>query len=518
MQHLSGLDNLFLTLEDNRQHMHVAALGLYDPSTALDGAVRFKEILDFFSSKINEVPFFRRRLVKAPLWLDRPYWIDDGEVDVEYHVRHIALPAPGDWRQLMIQIARLHARPLDLTRPLWEVYVIGGLDNIEGIAKGSFALYIKMHHAGVDGQAVAALIKLLHSTTPEYDLTHQSRVIYADREPSDLELVMLGLINRGKQAAEASKLVFQLGKKAVDLGSKYGEDVQKIVAEKLGLGDSQSAAKSRPKRGITRFDARLSPHRVVDAFGLSMEDFKTIRKNIDGVTINDIFLANTGGGLRKYFEAHHELPDTTVNALMPLAITGADKNSESSNNVTMITTPIFTNIADPIERLMEVKKSSTKGQQLQEDLGLSLVADVMNVIPSLAAVKLLQTGVLNTASLTISNVRGPDIPIYLAGAKMQMFIPVSIPFDGVGLNVTGFSCSGTLWVCMTACREMLPDPGFLSQCMKDSFDELLKGSAVWAKKNKVETSKSPVKSSAAKQKKVSPKIAAVKKAVTKKAN
>ena len=516
MQHLSGLDNLFLTMEDNRQHMHVAALGIYDPSTAPGSTVRFKTVLDFFSSKINEMPFFRRRLVKAPFLIDRPHWVEDGEVDVEYHVRHLALPEPGDWRQLMIQVARIHARPLDTTRPLWEVYVIGGLDNIKGIAKGSFALYIKMHHAGVDGQTGAKLIQVLHTMTPDYDASPKTGVVYADREPSKLELSLRGVVNRGRQIADAASLTFEVGKKAVDLGEKYGseavESAQRLVLQTLRLADGESNSKSKAQQSMTRFDNPVSPHRVVDAFGLSMADCKTIRENVSGVTVNDIFMAAVGGGLRKYLGQHRELPEVTLNAMMPLAAEVGDR--QSSNNISMASVPIYTNIEDPVERLFEVKKGSAKGKELQEDVGRDLFAKLLDVIPT-AIAKKITVSTLNKASLTISNVRGPDIPLYLAGAKMEMFMPVSIPFDGVGINVTGFSYAGTLWVCMTACREMVPDPGFLSKCMQESFDELVKASVVWAKKTKVQTPKSPAKV-APKQKKIAPAKAAVKKAVARK--
>ena len=168
MKLLSGTDSLFLHMEQGNQYMHVAGLGIYDPSSAPGSKVRFKQILDFFSRRLDSAKVFRRRLVAAPFGLDRPYWIDEGEIDTEYHVRHIALPQPGDWRQLMIQVARIHSRPLDRSRPLWEAYVIEGLDNIPGIAKGSFALYVKFHHAGVDGEAGAEIIKAIHTLSADF--------------------------------------------------------------------------------------------------------------------------------------------------------------------------------------------------------------------------------------------------------------------------------------------------------------------------------------------------------------
>ena len=167
MMQLSGMDNLFLNLEQGNQYMHVAGLGIYDPSTAPDGRVRFKDVLRFFEARLDSTPVFRRRLVVPPLGVDRPYWVEDADVDVEFHVRHVALPHPGDWRQLCIQVARIHSRPLDRSKPLWEAYVIEGLDNLPGIPPGSFAFYIKFHHAAVDGEGGAVVLQAIHSFSPE---------------------------------------------------------------------------------------------------------------------------------------------------------------------------------------------------------------------------------------------------------------------------------------------------------------------------------------------------------------
>ena len=185
MRQLSGTDSLFLRMERGNQYMHVAGLGIYDPSTAPEGKVRFKDVLNFFQTRLEALPVFRRRLVSAPFDLDRPYWIEEPDIDVEFHVRHIALPAPGDWRQLCIQVARIHARPLDRSKPLWEAYVIEGLDQIEGLPRGSFALYFKVHHCAVDGEAGTELLKAIHSLTAEdFSEPVAAQTRYRDREPS----------------------------------------------------------------------------------------------------------------------------------------------------------------------------------------------------------------------------------------------------------------------------------------------------------------------------------------------
>ena len=166
MKQLGVLDTAFVNLETGPTPQHIGGLSIYDPSTAPDGFVRFKQVLASFDQRLSRLPIFRQRLVEVPGGLDRPYWIEDERFNIEYHLRHVALPAPGDWRQLMIQVARLHSRPLDMSRPLWECYVIEGLDNITELPKGLFAVYTKMHHALIDGAGSEAFMSALHDLVP----------------------------------------------------------------------------------------------------------------------------------------------------------------------------------------------------------------------------------------------------------------------------------------------------------------------------------------------------------------
>ena len=151
LRQLTGLDALFLTQEATDTPMHIGLLMLYRPAKSSRGPVRFKDILDTFRQRVHSAPVFHQAVGKVPLGLDHPFWFAAQQLDIEFHVRHIVLPKPGDWRQLCIQVARLQARMLDRTRPLWEAYVIEGLDNINSLPAGSFAIFFKMHHAAVDG-------------------------------------------------------------------------------------------------------------------------------------------------------------------------------------------------------------------------------------------------------------------------------------------------------------------------------------------------------------------------------
>lgn len=485
MKPLSGMDNLFLQMEHGNQYMHVASLGIYDQTTAPGGSVRFKQILKFFSDRIQKAKVFRRRLVVPPFNIDRPYWVEEAEIDVEYHVRHIALPAPGDWRQLMIQVARLHSRPLDRSKPLWEAYVIEGLDNITGIAKGSFAFYIKFHHAAVDGEAGAQLVQTIHSLTNALDEgEHAPNVVVADREPTKVELYSRAIASRGAQFFDAGKLLANLGSRASKVGidmaasGKLFEVSQKLIEKsmtaaipKMPGADSASAAlKHKP---MTRFDQMVSPHRVVDAMGVSLDDCKTIREHVAEVTINDIFIATCGGAVRRYLDSKGELPKQSLSALMPISTRGENKNQDVGNQVGMVPVPLRSDIADPILRLQGARKGARQSTGASSVLGHDFSAKLIQVMPAFAAEGLINKGMVPLCNTTVSNVRGPNVPLFLAGAKLQVFLPISIPFNGIGLNMTGFSYNGVLWVCFVSCRNMLPDPKFFRQCLNDSFAEIL---------------------------------------------
>jgi len=488
MKHLSGIDSLFLEMDHGNQLMQVAALGIYDPSTAPGGALRFKSVLDFFETRMKQIKVFRRRLVETPWGLDRPYWVDDDDVDIEYHVRHIALPQPGDWRQLMIQVARLHSRSLDKTKPLWEAYIIEGLDNIPDIAPGSFALYIKFHHAAVDGEAGVEIIRAIHSlstTTGVDQEENEGRLtIVTDRDPTGVELCARAVAHRARQVLDGSRLVAGFGRRAARAGidalsgGKILDLGRRFLAGRLGMADVAAGIAAAYDKNLhlpprTRFAGRISAHRVVDSVGYSLADCKKIRQHVEAVTINDIFLAATGGALRKYLSLKGELPAASLNAMMPLSTRGEHAGRDAGNQVGMAAVPLGTDIDDPLARLHAVHRAANRGKSVAAALGKDLPARLVDVLPAVVVEQVTRSALVPLVNVTVSNVRGPDHPLYMAGAKLQMFMPLSIIIDGIGLNLTGLSYNGTLWVCFVSCRKMLPDPAVFVKCLAESFDELV---------------------------------------------
>lgn len=494
MRQLSGTDSLFLALERGSQHAHVAGLSIYDPSTAPGGVVRFKRILEFFASRLNAAKLFRSRLVHVPFGLDRPYWVGDADIDIEYHIRHIALPHPGDWRQLCIQVARIHSRPLDLTRPAWEAYVIEGLDNIPGVPHGSFAMYLKLHHSAIDGEAGAVLIKAIHSLTPEpEEPSTEPEAPIADPEPTAIELLSRTVGSRFKQTLAVTDLLADIAPVALAMGRKQLEAV--LTPPEADGPDQDEATRGKPP--VTRFNAPLSPHRVIEAIPFAMDEVRKIRQAFEGVTVNDVFMAACAGALRRYLEAKGELPDTALIAFVPMTTRGSVKDAEAGNQIGMAEMPLFTQVADDAKRLQMIHLGSRKGKRAAEALGKDLPAKLFQVLPTALARYAQQYLITPRINLTISNVRGPDVPLYMAGARLHAFMPISMLLDGMGLNITGFSYNGVLWICAVSDRAMMPDPGFFAECFRDSIAALQSAAVKTARGAERAAAKSPKSGSTA---------------------
>ena len=485
MKQLSGADSMFLQFEHGNQFMHVASLSIYDPSTAPAGGVRFKDVLRHFATRVAQFPQFRRRLVSLPLSLDRPYWIESPTIDVEFHVRHIALPHPGDWRQLCIQVARLHSRPLDRSKPLWEAYIIEGLHNVQGVPPGSFALYTKLHHAIIDGESGTELMKALHSLSPEppeADEHSASTVFHKDREPTLVELYSRALVHGVQRVPSIARFSYSTARKVVHLGSeaitsfrREGEGSLLGNLRALLSGDLSSLVPRMPPQ--TRFSGNVSAHRVFEAVSLPLSEMRAIRQQVPRATINDQFLCVVGGALRAYLSDKNELPDASMVAMVPMTLRGADKGGDVGNQVGFTLMPVHTEIEEPLERLRAVVESAAKSKRVTDAIGREIARDLMESLPSIVTDPLLRNAQVPRIGLVVSNVRGPDVPLYMAGARLVHYVPISIAINGMGLNVTGFSYAGDLWICAVSCREMLPDPAFFADCLRSAFDQMKEAAA-----------------------------------------
>src|SRR6202043_2730512 len=352
---------MMLRAERPETPMQIQMLLIYDQSTATAGKVTFKRILEEIDARLHLAPTFRRRLTEAPGGLPMPYGVDDPDFDLEYHVRHIALPQPGDWRQLCIQIARIHARQIDLRRPPWEITVIEGLNAVPGVPTGSFAIGLKLHHCAVDGMASIQMIAALH------DLAADSpRPAGPDSPwrpgplPSTADLLARTAINAALHPLRAGTVLASSAPNAVrGLAALPGKLIRGVVSRAAG-GNVPSFA---PK---TRFNQTVSPHRVFEARFHDLADFKRIKASVPGATVNDVALAYVSGALREYLNGHGELPDESLVAACPISLREAGDQRSRGNVLFGRLQMLGTDIADPLERLAAIA-ASTAGSRSESD-------------------------------------------------------------------------------------------------------------------------------------------------------
>lgn len=474
MQQLSGLDTTFLHLESATTPMHIGSLAIYDQTTAPGGQVTFKDILAFFESRLHQAPMFRQHLVNVPLDLDKPYWADDPAFDLEFHVRHIALPQPGDWRQLCIQTARLHARPLDMTRPLWEAYIIEGLDNVEGVPKGAFAMVTKVHHAAIDGVSGAEITAAIHDLSPQgarpdAQSTEQPAPLHAPGLP---ELLTRMAVNHVKMPVKFGRMLWNA---APSIGRMA-----------RGLAGKDLVAPSKAPR--TRFNGNVSPHRVFDGRSFSLAEIKKIREAVPGCKLNDVVVAVCGGALRKYLQAHNELPERSLVAMAPVNLRASEHGGSAGNQVTAMSLPVRSDIDDPIDRLSAVYAESQAAKLMTSAAGPAIGPELAELIPTAAGGMLARlyasTGLAERLppmfNTVITNVPGPPVPMYSMGSKMVTGFGLGPAVHGLGLFQPVLSYNGQLTISAVACRDMMPDPSFYAQCLQTSFDELKAAAAVLA--------------------------------------
>ncbi len=408
----------------------------------------------------------RQRLVRVPFDLDYPYWIEDPDFDLEYHVRHVALPEPGDWRQLCIQAARIFARPLDLTRPPWEFTVIEGIDGVEGVPKGSYAMVTKVHHAAIDGMSGIDLMEALHTLTADAPPPETPDTWKPEKVPNPAELLgksyFNALTNPMKQLQVAAKAAPGIAKAIKGLAAKEFS----VSGEMVG-----------PK---TRFNKVISAHRVVEGRSVPLADIKAIRLAVPGAKVNDVFLAIIGGALRKYLESKNDLPDKSLTAMAPISVRSQGEKGDMGNQVAAMIAPLGTQIEDPTERLAFVHAKTINSKAMTDAIGARNMTEVSKVSPalymSLGAQLYTRLGLANRMgppfTTVVTNVPGPPVPIYSAGARLESMMGLVCLTDGMGLAHVVQSYTDEATIAFTACRELMPDPEFYAQCIEDSFQQL----------------------------------------------
>ena len=465
MRQLSEHDAAYIYSDSAHANSNLTLLHIYDQSTAPGGVVRFKQILAHVKSRLDKLPNFREKILRVPLDLDYPYWVEDESFNIEYHVRHIALPKPGDWRQFCIQSSRIHARSLDLQRPLWEMYVIEGLDSFLDLPVDSFAVLLKIHHAAIDVAHGNEITSLLHDLSPVASAPTPPAPWFPERAPGDLQLLWRAGFHL---ATLPLRLAQPLGKSWTALKAT----VNTFTGEILG----------RPHAfPITRFNTEVSPHRVFETRRFALADFKTIRALVPGASVNDVVMAVCAGGLRSYLNKQDELPEQSLVAASPVAVQ-SDLDAETTRRYSWVRVGLATDIEDPVQRLIAIQQGSSSSEVMAQALSARELTLLAQQAPSLAIVatsKMLRSAsaLLGNwaplANCAITNVPGSREPLYLLGARLTYLSAIMPISDGMGLvfSVTGYN--ETIVVSFTSCYEQLPDPEVLAQCLRDCFQEYL---------------------------------------------
>jgi diacylglycerol O-acyltransferase len=479
MRQLSSLDAQFLHVESTTTVGHVGGLLVLDPSGAPGGELTLSALRAVLEPRLHLAAPLRQRLVEVPLGLGRPYWVDDPEFDLEFHLREVALPLPGNTHQLGEQVARIHARPLDRTRPLWEMYLIHGVEGVRS------AIYSKVHHAAIDGVSGAEILATI------MDLTAEPRVV-EDVEwtpgalPGRLELLERGLLSTLTQPWDLLRTLPKTLPHLADLpgaanvpGIKPISDLSAAVA-KVATGRAARSVEPRELRPPrTPFNGPITAHRRFSFGSLPLADLKRV-KNAFGMSVNDVVMALCTSALRRWLLDHDALPPVPIVVAVPVSIRGGDQSGPGGNQISVMLAEMPTQTGDPAERLASVMAAMTEAKRHFQAVPATILQDLSTVIPTaLSGLAARQLFKLVTApglpfNLFVSNVPGPQVPLYVAGARVLGLYPVSAVTDMTGgLNITLFSYDGSIDFGLIACRELVPDVWNLIDYLGDALAELV---------------------------------------------
>jgi len=470
MQQLTGLDASFLALETANTTGHVGGLSILDPAGA-PKPLTLARLTEVMAERLPLVPVLRQKLLDVPLGLDQPYWVDDPDFDIEYHVRELALPRPGSDAQLNEQVSRLHARPLDRSRPLWEIYLITGL------AHERAAVYTKIHHAAIDGASGAELLTVLLDLTPAGRELPPARPFRPGSPPGWPELTAKAVARLAWRPVQTVRLTNEMVKVLPTLAPV----VNTLVGGMLGLnrGDGAVIPTTLGRAPATPFNKPITPHR---RFAFRSVDLDTVKKvkNVFGVSVNDVVMAMCAGALRRWLANHDALPAQPLIAMIPVSVRDPASQGALGNKVSAMLAMLPTNITEPGRRLEIVHQATRIAKAQQAAIPQGLVDQISDFAPpaltARAARVVFATGLLHRLppfNVTISNVPGPNVPVYLCGAGLLAHYPVSVATGGQGLNITLVGYLGKLNFGLVSCRELVPDLDALAGYLVDELGLLL---------------------------------------------
>jgi WS/DGAT/MGAT family acyltransferase len=462
IKQISGQDAQFLYAESPSSPMHIGSL------TIIEGSLKFKDFRANLASKLHLMPKFRQRLLNVPLNLDYPYWVDDPNFDLDLHLSRTKLPDPANWKTLRDYTAATFSTPLDLRRPLWSIHFIEGLDEIAQIPKGSVAIIIKTHHVMIDGSSGVGMMGVLFDRNEDDKNTPipPPQPFDPDPLPDDISLLLKSSYKFLQDPLKIPKTISETAYALIKGSAKNSMRGKKEMTSKRFV----------PK---TIFNDNVSPKRTWGTAILSFERIYALRK-ITGATINDIIVAICAGALRTYLQGREKLPAQPLVANVPISIRSKDKKQEMNNQISNMFIPIGTHIEDPIKRLEFIQDQTEQGKTRHKTVGAKTLSKMADSVPfglaNLAAnvystynIKDLHRPPFN---VTITNVPGPNGPLYLKGHKIVSVFGLTPVVDGFGLIIAAFSYNGQVTITTTSDAKTMPDADKFSRFMRESANQL----------------------------------------------
>jgi WS/DGAT/MGAT family acyltransferase len=464
MRQVDELGAMYLAAENDRTRTHTALLATIDPAALAGGRLTVRRLRELLRERLDLVPAFHRRLAAVPFGLDRPFWIDCA-VDLDFHVREIALPEPGDDEVLREQVARIFSRPLDRSRPLWEMYLV------QGLAGGRAAVLTKVHHALADAQAGLQILGALADAEPNPQRRTAPPPGPSDPPPRAVSMLVHSLSGLVRQPVRAVT-----GLPAALSGADELPVVGSLPGVRLVGAAAALAGRRHPHRPIgraprTSFNGRISAQRRIGVADVPFDDVRFVKRHF-AVSVNDVVMAIAAGALRRWLLEHSELPDRSLTAVVPVSLRRPG-SAAGGNQLSAVVVPLPTDVGDPAARLGVAHRAMLVALRDLRTTAPNALTDTIRLVPPPFLVRTVQfLSRLNAwaprtpaTNVNISNIRGPGEPLYLAGAVVESLVPLAGITDGLGLNLTVMSYRDRLAIGIVADREEVPDV----QCIADSL-------------------------------------------------
>jgi WS/DGAT/MGAT family acyltransferase len=461
MEMLSALDATFIYLESEHSPMAIGAVYVIDAKDAPDD-FSYQTWYSLVKSRLKLSPVFRQRLVEVPLYLSFPYWVRDPGFDLDNHLPAVSLPEPGGMKELMKLAADTWGQVLNRERPLWDITFVTGVNNIAGISRGSFAIITRVHHAAVDGKASSEMMTALLDMTPEPRTINIKDNWQAEALPSNFDVITRSWSKAGQKALELAGFV---GKVAVGTAQLQGERWLKKIEPPPRL-------LSAPP---TIFNQPIDSPRTFWGRNFDFERIRAIRKAVPGVTINDVVLAICAGGLRRYLTEKDELPAKPLVAMAPISVRGEEEGT--GNQVSAMLVSLATDIANPLDRLVHIRANTQRSKIHAGALPANQITEFLPSETLAAATRVYTRTRLGGRhrpffNVTITNVPGPPVPLYVAGARIHSAFGMAPILDGLGLILVVLSYHGRISIGINSCEQIVPDPENMAECIEHSLDEL----------------------------------------------